>query len=68
MVKHFCVCTDSDCSAHPQNHDEGCGPCIKKNLELGEIPACFWENISTVTGTTDYSAENFARFVIEKRG
>ena len=67
MDKHFCTCTAFDCIAHPNNHIEGCTPCIKKNLSLGEVPACFWYNVSTIKGTTDYSAENFAKFVIEKR-
>ena len=67
MAKHFCTCPVSECPYHPNNQDGGCDLCIKKNLELGEIPACFWENVSHVAGTTKYSAENFARFVLEKR-
>ena len=63
----FCTCTVFDCLAHPKNHQEGCDPCIIKNLGLGEIPSCFWENVSKVTGTTEYSAEKFARFVTERR-
>ena len=64
---NFCTCTVFDCKAHPRNHNDGCDPCIKKNLELGEVPACFWNNVAAVKGTTDYSAENFAKFVMEKR-
>ena len=67
MEKHFCTCTVLNCTSHPQNHDGGCDPCIIKNLQLGEVPACFWGNVSCVTGTTEYSAENFAKFVLEKR-
>ena len=66
MTKHFCTCPALECSSHPHNHGGGCDPCIKKNLELGEIPACFWGNVSHVIGTTEYSAENFAKFVLEK--
>ena len=67
MAKHFCTCPVLDCSSHPYNHDEGCDLCIKKNLKLGEIPTCFWENVSNVIGVTDYSAENFAKFVMKYR-
>ena len=67
MEKHFCICSDLECSLHPKNHNEGCDPCIKKNLELGEIPACFWKNASNVKGITEYSAKNFAMFVLEKQ-
>ena len=67
MEKHFCTCPDLKCPAHPKTHDKGCDPCIKKNLEFGEIPACFWGNVSNVTGTTDYSAKKFAEFVIKKQ-
>ena len=66
MTKHFCTCPVLECPLHPRNQDGGCDACIKKNLELGEVPACFWENVSTVTGTTKYSAGNFAKFVMEK--
>jgi len=68
MEKHFCTCHVQDCPAHPNNHDEGCDPCIKKNLKLGEIPACFWLNLPKIQGETEWSAENFAKFVIEERG
>jgi hypothetical protein len=67
MGKHFCTCTSFDCTSHPKNHENGCDPCIKKNLELGEIPACFWANVTEVKGESEYSAENFAKFVIEKQ-
>jgi len=67
MERHFCTCSDLNCPSHPCNHNEGCDPCIKKNLELGEVPSCIWNNVLNVTGTTDYSAENFAKFVVENR-
>jgi hypothetical protein len=67
MEKHFCMCRTADCPHHPSRHDLGCDPCIRKNLELGEIPACFWENVSRgVSGTTKWSAENFSRFCLEE--
>jgi hypothetical protein len=62
----FCTCPALECPQHPSKHEAGCDPCIKKNLELGEIPACFWDNVSKVTGATEYSAQNFAKFVMKK--
>ena len=68
MEKHFCTCTVTQCPDHPLNHDKGCDPCIQKNLKLGEIPACFWVNISNgVTGSTEYSVENFTKFYLEHK-
>jgi len=66
MKNHFCTCIVKECPKHPHNHDDGCDPCIEKNLKLGEIPTCFWLNVPKITGTTEYSAENFAKFVAEK--
>ena len=66
MEKHFCSCTDTKCPAHPINHENGCDPCIVKNLKQGEIPACFWHNVTNgVIGTSDYSAGNFAKFYLD---
>ena len=67
MGKHFCTCEQTECLKHPNNHDEGCDPCIQKNLELGEIPACFWFNISKITGKTDYSVDNFTKFYLDHK-
>jgi len=67
MKKHFCTCHVLACPEHPNNHNEGCDPCIRKNLKLGEVPACFWLNLSQVKGETEWSAENFAKFVVEER-
>jgi len=64
MEKHFCTCDVMQCEFHPHNLDKGCDPCIQKNLKLGEIPACFWHNISRVAGTTEYSVENFTKFYL----
>jgi hypothetical protein len=67
MEKHFCTCAETKCPDHPVNHDNGCDPCIQKNLELGEIPACFWYNISKVDGKTDYSVEKFTQFYLDHK-
>lgn len=40
-----CPCTSTNCPNHPSNHNSGCGPCISKNLEHGEIPSCFFIDV-----------------------
>ncbi|MCL2065441.1 MAG: DUF6485 family protein [Candidatus Cloacimonetes bacterium] len=67
MERHFCSCKQVECEKHPNNHDKGCDPCILKNLELGEIPTCFWINITNVIGKTDYSVENFTKFYLDHK-
>jgi hypothetical protein len=67
MEKHFCTCTVTQCTNHTNNHNKGCDPCIQKNLNLGEIPSCFWRNISIVTGKTEYSVENFTKFYLDHK-
>ena len=68
MEKHFCTCTVTQCSEHPLNNNQGCNSCIQKNLKLGEIPACFWHNITNgVVGKTEYSVENFTKFYLENK-
>ncbi|MCL1993434.1 MAG: DUF6485 family protein [Spirochaetes bacterium] len=68
MEKHFCTCQTTDCPSHPGNHNEGCDLCIQKNLKLGEIPACFWINITNgVIGQTEYSVENFTKFYLANK-
>ena len=67
MEKHFCTCTQIQCEKHPSS-TKGCDPCIQKNLELGEIPACFWINVENgVIGKTAYSVENFTKFYQETK-
>jgi hypothetical protein len=68
MEKHFCTCTVVKCQNHPGNQDKGCDPCIQKNLKFGEIPACFWSNISNgVIGKTDNSVEKFIQFYFDHK-
>ena len=42
----ICTCKDTKCPLHPDNHDKGCTPCIRKNLKLGEIPNCFFDLVT----------------------
>ena len=68
MEKHFCTCPVTSCKNHPQNHNDGCDPCIKNILELGEVPGCVWNNAYAVIGKTEYSMERFAQFYLKQRG
>jgi hypothetical protein len=68
MEKHFCSCPETQCPNHPGNHNKGCDPCIQKNLKFGEIPSCFWSNITNgVVGKTKYSVEEFAKFYLDHK-
>ena len=60
-MKTFCTCTDYACKCHPNNTNGSCNPCIIKNLERHEIPACFWHKIGQSGGAqSDYSFYKFA--------
>ena len=62
----ICTCQAHDCPVHPKNHDNGCTPCIEKNLKHHEIPACFWYKIGdTENANSDYTFHNFAQKVID---
>lgn len=63
----FCTCTDLACPCHPSNHDKGCAPCIARNLERKEIPACFFKKVDPDERPPAYGFEDFAEFVIRKR-
>ena len=67
--KHFCTCPAETCPHHPNCHQMGCDPCIKKNLSDGEVPACFWMSISdNFDGVTEYATESFVRFFLKHKG
>lgn len=63
----FCTCTDRDCPFNPVNHDQGCTPCIAKNLDAGEIPSCFFNIVDPERKADrgDYLRKDFARVVME---
>ena len=44
---------------HPTRHNQGCAPCIAKNLKLREIPNCFF---SLVEGASQRSGDSFQDF------
>ena len=63
MKNHFCTCPVIGCSRHPNNHSEGCDPCIKDNLLKKKMPACFFHVVhEDMSDVTDYTIEGFVRF------
>jgi len=67
--KSFCTCPVLDCPDHPQKHSNECTPCIKKNLDNHEIPACFWRKIGDTENTkSNYTFQKFAESVLNKEG
>jgi len=61
----FCTCPDLECPHHPNKQDDGCTPCIKKNLHNHEIPACFWFKVGTPGGAdSEYTFAKFAEKVM----
>ena len=60
----FCTCTDYDCPFHPRKHNGECAPCIRKNLENCEIPACFFKKAGEGhLGRGEHSFYSFAERV-----
>ena len=69
MDKHFCTCPAASCQYHPAKHKNGCDPCIQKNLQQGEIPACFFLSVSEdVNDLTEFTAESFVSFYLKHKG
>ena len=62
----FCTCTDYACPMHPSNHDQGCAPCIAKNLKLREIPSCFFNMVRSEGKQESFFFEDFAKAVMEQ--
>lgn len=63
MKEHFCTCGDHQCPKHPTNHDKGCDPCIRDNLEHHRMPSCFFKVVhSDLGGQTDFSIAGFVEF------
>ena len=68
MKNHFCTCPDKDCDKHPVNHGSGCDLCIRKNLDAGEIPGCFWVAVGgDFSGEKEYTMEKFAEYFQRNR-
>lgn len=63
MSEHFCTCVVRGCPRHPANHNDGCDPCIKDNLEKGKMPTCFFLSVSDdVSDVKDYTVKGFVEF------
>ena len=58
----ICTCRDRDCPNRPVNHDQGCTPCILKNLTRREIPSCFFNLAGGTAGLDSFYFEDFAIF------
>ncbi len=66
-LSKFCTCTNLECTLHPTRHDQGCAPCIAKNLKLGEIPSCFFNLLDNAESRTGDTFEDFADLIIKNR-
>ena len=62
-LSRFCTCTNLNCPLHPTKHDQGCAPCIHKNLRLKEIPNCFFNLVEGAASRQRDTFEEFARLV-----
>ena len=62
----FCTCTDLDCPLHPTNHEKGCSLCIAKNLQIHEIPSCFFNELDPEKKRDSFFFEDFAKEVLNK--
>lgn len=64
--KHFCTCPITQCSRHPSNHDKGCDPCIKDNLEKGKMPACMFKVAhDDISDVKDFTIKGFVNFYLK---
>ena len=68
MHSHFCTCPSTSCDKHPAFHGEGCDLCVQKNLQRGEIPACFWVLVGgDISGEKSFTVASFVEFVQRHR-
>lgn len=67
-ISSFCPCDDYECVNNPKNHHKGCSLCVEDSLKDGEIPKCFFLEVTeSVDGFTDWSYEHFAKLTLEKK-
>ena len=64
--KHFCACPNLTCKLNPNNqnnHSKSCDHCVKSNLNLGEIPRCFFRLINDdISEIKEFTIETFVDF------
>ncbi len=59
-MEHFCTCPDKACKLNPVNHDKGCDPCVKNNLNTNSIPRCFFLAVGDdISGIKDFTVDDF---------
>ncbi|MDR1210133.1 MAG: DUF6485 family protein [Clostridiales bacterium] len=67
MGEHFCACPARSREKNSRNHDCGCDLCIRKNLDHGEIPSCFFLKVSPdIDGLTEFTFASFADFYLKR--
>lgn len=62
----FCTCKNFACPLHPTKHEQGCAPCIAKNLKLKEVPTCFFNLVDSEHKRADDKFEDFAKCIFSK--
>lgn len=66
-LSKFCTYSNLACPLHPSKHEKGCAPCISKNLQLREIPNCFFDQLHHSEERDGDTFEDFAHLVLECR-
>ena len=67
-LSEFCTCKDTKCPFNPQNHSNGCAPCIRKCLIAKEIPSCFFNMLGETEKPEGYTFADFAKLVLAHEG
>lgn len=65
-ISEFCTCKNLKCPLHPTGHDQGCAPCIEKNLKVKGMPNCFFNTLENGEDRTADKFEDFAKLVLKK--
>lgn len=63
----FCTCQNLGCPLHPTKHEQGCAPCIRKNLNRRELPNCFFSLVEGADKRTGDSFQDFAELMLNKK-
>lgn len=67
-MNHFCTCPVTGCACHPLNHENGCDPCIKSNLEKKRMPTCMFQAVhDDISEVKDYTIEGFVDFYLKNK-
>lgn len=59
----LCTCDHYSCPLHPKNQDQGCTPCIEKNLKMKEIPNCYFKIVDPDDKRCGDTFEDFAKII-----